>query len=115
MAEVRAMGIRKLDRSEWGPTLDEMTRARIRRWAELEISSLDVGSQVLARDMELVGVTYDAPNDLIEINLEGLDHLVRRPREVFVDGPPVSTLAVRTDGGALQIVRMREPRLLPQS
>jgi hypothetical protein len=107
------MALRKLSLNEWRPFLDQMTHEPSSKWAELEIASLDLGNQIVARDMRLLGIVYDARNDLLEINLDAIDHLVFKPREIFVDGPPVATVAVRSDDGALQIVHLREPVLLP--
>ena len=34
------------------------------------------------------GIVYDAGNDLVEIALENLDHLIRAPREIYVEEGP---------------------------
>ncbi|MBV8095900.1 MAG: DUF5335 family protein [Acetobacteraceae bacterium] len=54
-------------------------------------------------------------DDLIEIALEGLDHLIRKPREVHVDEEAlaVGSLQVVTADGDRHIIKMREPFMLP--
>ena len=54
--------------------------------------------------MPLIGVTNDPKNDLVEIALEGLDHMIGRPREIYV----------QDDAGALaSILKGAKPADLP--
>ena len=54
--------------------------------------------------MPLIGVTYDPKSDLVEIALEGLDHMIGRPREIYV----------QDDAGALaSILKGAKPADLP--
>ena len=36
--------------------------------------------------LPMIGLSYDPKDDLIEIALEGYDHLIHRPREVWIEG-----------------------------
>ena len=94
---------------------DSSTKTLLGRRARIEVSSLDLGSQVLARRLPLLGIVYDNKSGIFEIALDGFEHLVREPREIYVDGPPSSwaTLSVVDAGGALQIVTVTEPLMLP--
>jgi hypothetical protein len=64
----------------------------------------------------LLGIVYDPKSDVIEIALEGLDHLVYRPRDVYVDSPPFgrASLGLIDGDGALQIVKLCDPLMLPE-
>jgi hypothetical protein len=53
--------------------------------AELEVASLALGNQVQAEWLSLYGITYDPKDDLVEVALEGLDHMIRNPREIYVE------------------------------
>jgi hypothetical protein len=44
--------------------------------AEIEIAGLVFGDHVAAKWLPLLGITYDPKGDLVEIALEGLDHLI---------------------------------------
>ena len=49
--------------------------------------------------------------------LEGLDHLVRNPRDIYIDQGPTglaSTEVIDTDD-VRQIIRLRDPIMLPYS
>ena len=52
---------------------------------------------------------------MIEIALDGLDHMVNRPRELYVDVGPggMISLEIVDGGGVRQIVRLRDPLMLP--
>jgi hypothetical protein len=70
----------------------------------------------VAQSLPLLGIAYDPRSDVIEIVLDGLDHMVQRPREVFVDDAPPGELClgVVDADGTLQIIQVHDPLLLPQ-
>jgi hypothetical protein len=43
----------------------------------------------------LLGISYDPKDDIIEIALEGVDHLIPKPREVYVEENGASRLSMR--------------------
>jgi hypothetical protein len=53
--------------------------------AEVEVASLRLGDQVEAEWLPLLGIVYDSKDDIVEVALEGLDHLIPSPREIYVD------------------------------
>jgi hypothetical protein len=108
---------RKIDKAQWRPYFDRMSKVLLGMRAEIEVDSLDFGSQLEAKApwLPLLGIVYDHKDDLIEIALEDVDHLIRRPREIYVDEGPTgleSVLIVDADG-VRQIVKLREPLMLP--
>ena len=109
------MATRKLARSDWGPFLDRMSKATQGKRAAVEVASLDLGDQIAAEWVPLIGLVYDHKNDFIEVALEGLDHMIRRPRELHVDqeGLELAALEVVDAGGARQIIKLKDPLMLP--
>ena len=106
----------QIDRSRWAPFLDTITNSLIGKQAEIEVVSLDLGDQIEAEWAPLIGITYDRKNDLIEIALEELDHLIRSPRELFIDyavGEVVAAIEIVDADGNRQIVRFKDPLALP--
>jgi uncharacterized protein DUF5335 len=105
----------KLDKSEWQRFFDTVSKALIGKTAEVEVTSLDLGAQVEAEWLPLIGVTYDRKNELFEIALEGVDHLIHKPREVYVDNAPLGMVSFEVvDGeGRRHIVQLRDPLMLP--
>jgi hypothetical protein len=105
----------KLEKAQWRAFFDRTSQSLAGKRAEIEIASLDLGDQIEAEWLPLIGMTYDAKGDLIEVALEGLDHLIRRPHEVyFLDqgGRLVSVDVVDADGRH-HIVKLKDPLLLP--
>ena len=63
----------------------------------------------------MLGIAYDPKDDVLEIALNGLDHLIHKPRELYADsgaGGLLSFEVIDADGVA-QIIKLREPLMLP--
>jgi hypothetical protein len=109
------MSVQQVDRSGWTVFFDTLTRTLVGKRAEIEVASLELGDQIEAEWAPLIGITYDPKDDLIEVVIEGLDHLIRSPREVNVDydvGGLIAVEIVDSDGTS-QIVKLKDPLALP--
>jgi|SRR5579883_2182842 hypothetical protein len=109
---------RKLDRSEWRSFLDRISKVLAGKRAEIEIASLGVGDQVEAAWLPFFGVVYDPKDDVIEIALEGLDHLIQHPQEIWADigpGEVITSFEIVDTSGARQIIKLRDPLMLPSA
>jgi hypothetical protein len=110
------MAAERIDRSQWEPYFDRLTRSLVGKTAEIEVASLDLGDQIDAEWVPLIGITYDPKDDLIEVALEDLDHLIPSPREVYVDmavGDVLVAVEIIDADGTRQIVKMRDALALP--
>jgi hypothetical protein len=109
------MTIRKLDKKEWRSFLDGMSKVLEGEQAEIEVVSLALGDQIEAEWLPFLGITYDPKDDVVEIALEGVDHLIEHPREIYVDDNVNGIVSVEVVDaeGARQIVKLREPLALP--
>jgi hypothetical protein len=109
------MAVRKLDKAEWRPYFDRISKAVIGKRAEIEVASLTIGDQIEAEWLPLIGIVYDPKDDRLEIALDGLDHLIPHPREIYVDetGILLTSLEVIDRDGVSQIVQLRDPLMLP--
>jgi hypothetical protein len=109
------MSARKLEKSEWRPFFDRVSKLLVDKRAEIEVASLSLGDQIEAAWLPLIGITYDPKDDLVEIALEGVDHMIRKPREIYVDGGPIGLESVEIvdANGVKQIVLLRDPLMLP--
>jgi hypothetical protein len=105
------MAARKLETKEWQPFFDGISKVLGAKQAEIEVMSLDLGDQVEAEWLPFLGLTYDRKNDVLDVALEGLDHLIQKPREIFVEdgGAGVLSFAIIDAEGARQIVKLRDP------
>jgi hypothetical protein len=109
------MAIRKIEKQEWHPFFDWVSKMIEGKRAEIEVASLQLGDQIEAKWLPLWGIVYDPKDDLIEIALEGLDHLIYNPREVYLDdgGSILANLEIIAGDDVRQIVKLREPLMLP--
>jgi len=109
------MTVRSLEKTEWQGYFDRMANALLGKRAEIEVASLALGDQIEAEGVTLVGVTYDPKADVLEIALDGVEHLVSKPRQIFVDEgwAGLDSFEVIDHAEIRHIVRLREPLMLP--
>lgn len=109
------MATRELDKSRWTDFFNGLSKSLTGKRAELEVSSLSLGSQIEAEWLPFLGIVYEPKSDVIEIVLEGIDHMIRHPAQVFVDDTPagLTSLEVIDAAGMRQILRLRDPLMLP--
>jgi hypothetical protein len=107
--------IMKLEKSQWRGYFDRVSKALVGKRAEIEVASLKLGDRIEAEWLPLLGISYDPKNDVIDIALEGLTHLIHEPREVYVeqDGLELSALEVVDAEDSRQIVVLKDPLMLP--
>jgi len=108
------MTARSLAKAEWQGYCDLMSKGLLGNQAEIEVGSLVFGDQVAAKWLQLLGITYDPKDDLVDIALEGFDHLIHQPREIFVeDGPEgLRTMEIVGADQSRQIVKLRQPLMI---
>lgn len=104
-----------VEKGDWQATADQLSRAIHGQAARLEIVASALGDQVEVEWAPLHGITYDPKDDLFEIQLEGVDHLVRHPRQFAIEerAGRAHSLAVVDDAGTEHILQLREPIPLP--
>jgi Family of unknown function (DUF5335) len=109
------MAAQKIDKSRWQIFFDRLSKGLVGARAEIEVASLALGDQIEAEWLPLLGITYDPKGNTLEIALEGLDHLINGPKEVWADTGSGALLNFEViDGdGVSQIIRLREPLMLP--
>ncbi len=106
---------RTIARQEWRTFFDHVSKAALGKRAELEAISLELGDQVIAERVPLLGVTFDSHDDAIEIALGGLTHRVHAPRDIAVHEGPygIGSIAVVAGDGAKHVLRLTTPLMFP--
>ena len=109
------MTTRKLDKQQWRTFFDHVSTTLEGKEAEIEIASLRLGDQIEAEWLPLLGIAYDPNDDIVEVALEGLDHLIPKPRDIYVGDAPGGLVALEiVDADDVkQIVKLRDPLMLP--
>jgi Family of unknown function (DUF5335) len=111
------MTIRRLQRDDWSGFCIHVTHGFLGKWVGIEVVSLQIGFQPEARRLPLIGISYDPKSDVLELLLGELEHLIRAPREFYVDEEPlgITSLQIIDAEGVRQIVTLRDPIMLPGS
>jgi hypothetical protein len=111
----QAMTIRKLERGEWNGLCLRVTRYCSGMQAIVEVMSVEFGCQVEIHRLPMFGMSYDPRNDVLELLIGDLDHLIRAPRELYFDDAPLGSIALQIvdADGVRQIVTLRYPLMLP--
>ena len=109
-----------LPKQAWKSYFETMSGVLIGKWAELEVATLDLGDQIVAERLPLLGITYDTKDDLVDISLGGenqLNHLIRHPSQIEIgeDSDGLRSIAITSGDGTVQVLRLRDPLRLPQA
>jgi Family of unknown function (DUF5335) len=109
------MALRNLPKAEWRGFFDRMSGPLLGKWAEVEVASLGLGDQVTDEWVPMIGITYDAKDDLVDVALSRANRLIRHPKEITVDEAPggLASVAVLDEEGTRHVVRLKEPLGLP--
>lgn len=110
------MTTRKIEKKEWKTFFDGVSKVGglDSKCAEIEVLGLNLGDHIATEWVPMFGVVYDPKSDVLEVGLEGLDHLIHRPKTIYVDESTTGLLSISvTDEDDIQhIIRMRDPLLL---
>jgi hypothetical protein len=109
------MNTSKLDKSEWRAFFDGLAAVLGPKQAEIETVGLALGEQVEAEWLPLRSLSHDPKNDVVDVALEGLDHRIWKPREIYV-GDEIEGLlsfAIVDSEGNEHILKFRDPLMLP--
>lgn len=110
------MATHSLQRSEWKPYFDAVSRLLVGMQAEVEVAGLKLGDQIEQEWSLLNGLSYDPNDDVFEVAIEDqLDHLIPHPREITVDeaGVTLRSVDILDADGNHQILKLKEPLALP--
>ena len=104
-----------IPRDQWQTFFDGMSKALLGKWAEVEVTSPDLGDQILANWIPLLGITYDPRDGLLDVAFDRANHTIRHPREIVVDetATGITSVAAIDGDGVRQIIRLKEPLKLP--
>jgi hypothetical protein len=107
------MATRLLPRDAWNDYFDAFSKTKGDTgridYAEIRVFSPDDGALQETRWLPLLGLTYDPKDDLLDIAVAGLDHLVGHPQTIWVDeaGGRLDRFEVIRHDGTCEIVEIR--------
>lgn len=101
--------------AEWRSFFDRVSKALLGKRAEIEVASLELGDQIVAEWIPMLGITYDSKDDAVDVGLDRGSHLIRHPREIVAEDSEagLASVAIVDADGVRQVVRLKEPLMLP--
>ena len=110
------MGLHKFDRSQWIEVCAAVSVRLLGKRAEIEVVSPVDGILIEAQWLPVIGIAYDPAGDALKIMLDGVDHFVFQPKEMYLDFGlgGVQSLGILDMENAWQIVVLRDPLMLPR-
>jgi hypothetical protein len=92
-----------------------MSQALLGKLAEIEVASMDLGDEIIAEWIPMIGITYDSKDDVLDVALDRVDHLIRHPKEIVVedDEGGLKSVAVLDGDESRQIINFKTPLMLP--
>ncbi|HEY3746523.1 MAG TPA: DUF5335 family protein [Gemmatimonadaceae bacterium] len=85
---------------------------------DVELLAPDLGDQFAAEGAHLHGITYDPKDNALEFELEGGDHRVTKPKEVWTveefDGF-IKTIEIVREDGTREVARVHRLGVMPVS
>ncbi len=106
--------LRTVPKTEWRSFFDRMSQTLVGKRAEIEVASIDLGDNIVAEWIPMIGITYDSRDDLLDVALDRMNHLIRHPQEIVVEeeNGSLKSVAVLDSEGTRQIVNLKTPLML---
>jgi hypothetical protein len=116
------LGTTRVPNDQLKTYFDEFTRHFLLREStnavDVEILSPDRGDQFVAAGAHLFGITYDPKDNALEFEIEGGDHRVTKPKEVWTaeefDGF-VKAIEIVKDDGTREVAHVHRLGITPAS
>lgn len=87
-----------LEQQKWPEFFQNLPRTITADQIKIEVIGATIGSQTLASHRHLHGVTFEPKQSLLEIQMEGMTHVIRDPREIFIDELEGKVVAIQVIG-----------------
>jgi len=120
------MSYQAIPKPAWQGVCDSLSKVLEGRPVEIAVVGLELGDQVEADRLSLVGVTYDPADDALYIYLEQepfeagadkghIEHQIQAPRELYLElnEQGISRIVVLDGDGQKQFVTVEEVVRLP--
>lgn len=108
------MAIKKIDKENWQAYFDTFSKTFLTdkqpEYAEIQILSKTSGVQPETGWLPLEGITYDAREEMLNVKLEDLDHMIWHPAEIHVDEEPggwITSIEIKNADGSKEIIEIR--------
>ena len=108
------MTSKKITKKQWRKYFDTFSLKYLKdkqpEYVEIQVLSEDLGVQPETQWTVLKGITYDPKSDIMEIQVDKLDHMIAHPKEIYVneeDDGWLTGIMVVQKGGERNIIEIR--------
>ncbi|MDP9813354.1 hypothetical protein J2W42_006227 [Rhizobium tibeticum] len=88
------MGLKVLAKAEWATYFSHLHEAVQSKEIKIEVVGATVGDQILVKSSPLLGATYEPKEDMLELSVKGMTHVVERPRKITVQDEEGEVVAI---------------------
>lgn len=100
------MKSKKISKKQWQKYFDSFSIKYLKddqpEYVEIQVLSEEIGVQPETQWMPLRGITYDPKSDILEIQVDKMEHLISHPTEIYVNeednGWLTGMMVIRQDG-----------------
>ena len=109
------MALTQLAKSRWKDYFDSVSKVLGSKLVELEVASLGLGDQVELDWVPLIGLTYDPKSDILAVAVEGIEHNIQHPQQIYVEQDVETLHSIEVDdaSGEHHILLLKDPLRLP--
>lgn len=108
------MSVRKINKAEWPKYFNDYFHKFLKdkqpEYVELRILSKESGNQPEIEWTPLRGISFDPKNDLLDLSVDKLDHLIYHPVEIYVDDEKdgmINSMEITNKEGDKEIIEIR--------
>jgi len=105
----------RIAQSEWQAYFESVSNFLEGKRVTIRVAALDIGDQIEEENVSLFGMTYDPKDNLFDIALQGLNHMIADPQDVRVvtGDRGIETISIIDGDGREQIIQFSESLMLP--
>lgn len=109
------MALTQLAKPRWKDYFDSVSKVLGSKLVELEVASLGLGDQVELDWVPLIGLTYDPKSDILAVAVEGIEHNIQHPQQIYVEQDVETLHSIEVDdaSGEHHILLLKDPLRLP--
>lgn len=108
------MAAKKISKKEWRKYFDTFSMKYLKddqpEYVEIQVMSEAIGVQPETQWMPLLGITYDPKSDILEIQVDNLEHFISHPNEIYVEEMEdgwITGMQITQKGGEKNIIEIR--------
>lgn len=93
------MATEQIKKSDWQGYFSKLTNHIEGLNIAVEIDSPEFGAQNQSAKLQVQGLTYDPKSDLFEISSNDIEHIVNKPKDIYVESTEGIVHSIKVEDG----------------